>query len=100
MLKVEHDCCELTGETERLHLHHVHLRSQGGDDVRGNIVCMSEDQHTRWHRGDEAVRSALAWYVRDKRPDVVAYFDAHVAGGFDLWFEKHTNQLTLLKEDE
>jgi hypothetical protein len=98
ILKLEHDCCEITGVTWDLHLHHVHLRSRGGDDVRSNIVCIDQKLHERYHRGDDEVRAMLAWHVHDRRPDVAAYLDSRVDGGFDRWFTDHTHQLSFEEE--
>ena len=73
MLKLEYDCCELTGHTTGLHLHHVVLKSQGGDDVRSNIVCIRDDAHTRYHAHDPVVRRLLAEHLLQRRPDVTSY---------------------------
>jgi len=89
-LKVEYDCCEVTGSTRDLHLHHVVLRSQGGDDLRANIVCVSKDIHDRYHTADPVVRLMLAEYVRDNRPDTVAYLQKKLGeDGYTTWLERH-----------
>lgn len=90
MLKVNLDCCELSGHSSNLHLHHVLFKSQLGDDVRANIVCMHYQLHERYHHGDENVRARLARYVRDRRPDTVAYLAGRLGqGGYQRWLERH-----------
>lgn len=95
LLKLEHDECELSGETFPLHLHHVVFKSHGGDDVRANIVCMLDDLHTRYHGADEQVRGDLAWYVMHNRPDTIRYLNKKLIGGFDEWFRAHTKQMSI-----
>lgn len=90
------DECELTGEGCRPHLHHVIFKSQGGDDVRANIVGMLPELHESYHRGDEDVRNDLGWHVYRNRPDVQAYINRKRGPeGFDLWLAEHTRQMSI-----
>jgi len=95
MLKYEYDECEITGVTERLHLHHVVLKSSGGgvsgDDVRENIICINEDLHTRYHRGDSEARRLIGHHVDTRRPDVARYLHDKLGGAEALieWFARH-----------
>jgi hypothetical protein len=91
LLKYEHDCCELTGETENLHLHHVIFKSHGGDDLRANIVCMVGWLHDAYHAGDRAARQRLAHHVNTERTDVAAYISEKLSGPEALleWFSRH-----------
>ncbi len=93
LLKFEFDCCELTGETEPLHLHHVILKSGAhrGDDVRENIVCLHLPLHMRYHRGDHQARFDVARYVCEKRPDTCLYIAWKLGGqeALDEWFARH-----------
>ena len=90
LLKFEYDCCEITGFTRGLHLHHVILRSQGGDDVRANIVCMSDDLHDRYHAADKAVWKQLAEHIATYRPDTMIYLAKKLGkDGCEVWFERH-----------
>ena len=90
LLKFEYDCCELSGVTYNLHLHHVLFRSHGGDDVRANIVCMSNELHEAYHRSDAVARLMLAEHVFRKRRDVYAYLALKLGPGpRDLWLEDH-----------
>lgn len=91
LLKYEYDECELTGETYNLHLHHVIFRTQGGDDLRSNIVCMVGYYHDLYHGGDAETRQQLAHHVNTKRTDVAAYISEKLAGPEALleWFARH-----------
>lgn len=91
ILKIEHDECELSGATGDLHLHHVIFRSQGGDDVRGNIICLSQALHEAYHqRSDPLVRKALAAHVRFVRTDIWEYLILKLdEGGAEAWLRRH-----------
>jgi hypothetical protein len=90
LLKLRSDECELTGRVDRLHLHHVIFRSQGGDDVEGNIVCMTDDLHDRYHRHDTLARLMLAQHIIRKRPDTMIYMALKMGtGSRDYWLEEH-----------
>ena len=91
LLKFESLECEITGETFNLHLHHCVLKSQSGDDVRENIVCLSEGLHTDYHHGDLATRLAVATHIKTERPDISEYI-ARKLGSQDAlieWYAKH-----------
>lgn len=89
LIKYELDECCLCGVTHSLHLHHVLLRSRGGDDVRANIVCLDLQCHHDYHRGHK--RRDLADYVLAHRPDTIDYLIEKLGvGGAQVWFEQHT----------
>lgn len=89
LLHFVYDECALCGATHPLHLHHVVFRSQGGDDVRANMVPMCIQCHAGYHtrRGD-GYGARLATYISGYRPDTYAYL-VHKLGtnGAELWFE-------------
>lgn len=91
LLKYELDECELTGVTINLHLHHVVFKSQGGDDLRQNIICMADWLHERYHAGDPKVREMLARHVDEYRSDVAAYISEKLGspGALVEWFNQH-----------
>jgi hypothetical protein len=91
LLKFEYDECELTGETFGLHLHHVILKSQGGDDLRENIICVVQWKHDAYHAGDAGVRLEIATFIDQQRPDVGCYIAEKLGGAEQLlvWFERH-----------
>jgi len=95
VLKISCDECSISGVTEGLHLHHVILKSSGGghrgDDVRENIICISEPIHTLYHRGDPPTRLLVATHISTERPDIVNYI-AKKLGSQDAmleWFNRH-----------
>lgn len=93
LLKFEFDCCEITGETCGLHLHHVILKSGAwrGDDVRANIICIYDNLHARYHGGDSEARLTVALHIRDNRPDTCLYIARKLGGqeAIDEWFARH-----------
>ena len=95
LLKMELDECEISGVTTGTHLHHVLLKSAGGshrgDDVRENIICINEDLHTRYHRGDAEARRLIGHHVDTKRHDVARYIHDKLGGADALleWFARH-----------
>jgi 5-methylcytosine-specific restriction endonuclease McrA len=91
MLKMEYDECEISGVTADLHLHHVIFKSHGGDDLRSNIICLTESVHTRYHRGDSRARIALARLVETRRTDVAEYIERKLGGrdALESWFNRH-----------
>lgn len=96
LLKFEYDCCEISGLTGDLHLHHVILKGQGGDDLRENIICMSKKLHELYHQGQPAARLLIAQHVDTQRPDVACYI-AEKLGSADAlleWFARHTEAIT------
>jgi hypothetical protein len=94
-LKLEMDECEITGLTAAqsglgLHLHHVVLRSQGGDDVRENVLCITGDIHNAYHRGAKTARDSVARHVFKNRPDTWSYLAEKLGdGGRIEWFWDH-----------
>lgn len=90
-LKIEYTCCEITFETGVLPLHHVIFKSQRGDDVRANIVCLVERLHLAVHAGDPKAKCRLAQYIHESRPDVAEYIDRKLDGETPLlaWYERH-----------
>lgn len=90
LLKYQFDCCEVTGISRDLHLHHVLFRSQGGDDLRANIVCLTSDLHTRYHAADAVARLLIAEYLRLHRQDTLDYLARKLGvSARDLWLERH-----------
>ncbi len=91
LLKHECDECELTGVTAGLHLHHVVFKSQGGDDLRQNIVCMVDWLHERYHASDPIAMELLARHVEERRSDIAAYISEKLGspGALVEWFERH-----------
>lgn len=89
-LKLNSDECALTGVVHDLHLHHVIFRSQGGDDVKANIVCMTEIAHGAYHAGDPVAKRMLAEHIKEARPDTATYIASKLGpGGCEAWFERH-----------
>ena len=91
LLKYEVDECEVTGGVGLLHLHHVILKSQGGDDLRENILSMTEGLHEGYHRGDPIARGLVAQHIDRNRPDVACYIAEKLGGAEQLldWFARH-----------
>lgn len=56
------ECC-CCGVTSPLNVHHLVLRSRGGDDTEGNFVLLcgsgTTGCHGRFHSGDQLVRRAI-----------------------------------------
>lgn len=91
VLKFEYDESELSGETGKLALHHVIFRSQRGDDLRENIVCMTGPEHVAYHAGDKEIWMALAALVTTIRLDVAEYIARKLGGpgAFAVWLSRH-----------
>lgn len=90
LLKYEFDCCEVTGETGDLHLHHVIFRSHGGDDIRANIVCMTRELHDRYHQHDPEALRQVALHVNNWRHDTMLYLYSKLGeGGVAAWLQRH-----------
>jgi predicted HNH restriction endonuclease len=49
--------CRVCLSRDGLHGHHVKYRSQGGDDVRSNLLTLCSTCHDSVHRGDLVVTS-------------------------------------------
>lgn len=90
-LKLECDECEITGETGQLHLHHVIFRSDGGDDLRSNIVCLAGWLHDDYHRGKGDSRELLGALLTSRRPDVIDYINWKLGStdALSVWLERH-----------
>lgn len=87
LLHYEYDECVLCGSTNGLHLHHVLLRSRGGDDVRENIVMLCHYCHALYHQGE---RHRLGEYLVAHRPDTCAYLvDKLGESATENWFAVH-----------
>lgn len=69
--------CAVCGETSRLSIHHVLPRSQMGDDVWGNLVCLCGDGVTGCHGDVEHYRNGarriLGMHILSERRDTVDY---------------------------
>jgi 5-methylcytosine-specific restriction endonuclease McrA len=65
--------CAITAATVSLELHHVLPRSQGGDDMRANLVFLRNDKHALVTANDPATLKALGEHIREHRPDTVEY---------------------------
>jgi len=91
LLHLEHDCCEVTGRTGILHAHHVVYRSQGGDDIRCNLLMIDNGLHARYHLADRNARFQIGTHIRDHRPDILEYVrtkrGSKEAG--DAWIQAH-----------
>lgn len=77
--------CAITGNTFDLELHHVLPRSQGGDDVRANLVFLQRRQHRRVTANDPVAMKLLGEHVRDHRPDTVEYLKWKLQEGAVEW---------------
>jgi len=90
LIRLEHDCCEITGRVGTLHLHHVIYRSHGGDDLRHNILTMASDLHHRYHQSNPNALFAVGTHVRDHRPDILQYITAKMGDGYaSMWLARH-----------
>lgn len=88
LLHFEYDECCLCGSTNGLHLHHVLLRSRGGDDVRENLVPLCHYCHALYHQGE---RHRLGEYLAEHRPDVRAYLVEKLGeDATEYWFYVHS----------
>jgi 5-methylcytosine-specific restriction endonuclease McrA len=68
--------CAVSGRVDRLELHHILPRSQGGDDVRANLVWLVADIHHRVTANDPVAMRLLGEHIKWDRPDTVAYLRA------------------------
>lgn len=61
--------CRVCGSSEKLEVHHIRFRSQGGSDAPSNLVCLCHGCHGRLHAGKLTARelSKLAKAPRDLR---------------------------------
>lgn len=93
LLHFEFDSCVLCGTTHQLHLHHVVFRSQGGDDIRSNLVMFCLECHQGYHTSrSDGYGARLATYIQGYRPDTYAYLVEKLGvSGAEVWFEKHAD---------
>jgi len=49
--------CQACGSMERLEVHHIELRSQGGEDREDNLITLCRPCHENTHKGDTLDRS-------------------------------------------
>ena len=69
--------CVLCGDNRAIHVHHVRHRSQGGQSILANLVCLCPACHAIAHGEtvlknqfpfDQAtVKDAIAWYLYEAR---------------------------------
>lgn len=43
--------CRICGSKDKLEVHHIQFRSQGGSDTPDNLVCLCHDCHAKLHKG-------------------------------------------------
>lgn len=91
----ESDECVSCGDTTRRRsAHHVLHRSQGGDDVRENLLVLCGDGvagcHGRYHNGDAQVLSLISAAI-EARPDIAQYIldRLGVGPGRDYLFRRY-----------
>ena len=91
LLAFQFDECCLCGGMQHIHLHHVQLRSQGGDDTRANILPLCRGCHDGYHlHRSDGYGQRLARHILAHRPDTVAYLKVKLGeGGFDEWLRRH-----------
>jgi ATP-dependent DNA helicase RecQ len=44
-------CCQRCGAASQLEVHHLHLRSRGGEDADSNLITLCNRCHARMHAG-------------------------------------------------
>ena len=86
--------CALTGAVTGLELDHILPRSQGGDDVRANLVFLHRDVHRRKTANDPVMLKALGEHIRDHRPDTIEYLNWKLGDRAPDWMRRR-----LLLED-
>jgi hypothetical protein len=84
-------CCALCGETWPLSLHHVSNKPR--NDVEANLVMVCGSGTTGCHGlitvNDDDKRRELALYLREKRPDTLAYLEeTFPREGADNWLQR------------
>ena len=67
--------CALCGIAPPLEAHHVYPRSQGGDDVRADLVLVCHSCHERLTANDEVMRTLLGEHLMAARWDVMDYIE-------------------------
>lgn len=68
--------CAICGDTHGLQVHHIVLRSQGGDDVDANFCALCLTCHDNIHANKHFSWMALKAYVLFERPDTLLYIQA------------------------
>ena len=86
--------CAITGLTYGVELHHVLPRSQGGDDVRANLVFLHRTTHARITANDAVTLRLLGEHIRDHRPDTIEYLRWKLGDRASDWMRRR-----LLLED-
>jgi hypothetical protein len=81
----------LCGETGHLSLHHISNKPR--DDVEANLVMVCGSGTTGCHglieARDSSKRAELALYLRERRPDALAYLDeTFPLEGADHWLQR------------
>ena len=85
-------CVLNCGETGTIH--HVLPRSQGGDDVPANLICLcgsgTTGHHGKVEAGDRATMVLLGEHVLLERPDTLSYIKGKLGDeqGTD-WLRRH-----------
>ena len=79
----EFDECCICGNID-FSVHHILKRSQGGDDVRANLVALcghgTAGCHGAVEGAERAACAALGAYLEAERPDVIGYLAARLGG--------------------
>lgn len=82
-LHFEFEECVLCGRVD-FSIHHVLKRSQGGDDVRSNLLALcghgTAGCHGLVEGADRAACAALGRYLDAERPDTIAYLAVRLGG--------------------
>lgn len=66
------ECC-ITGMVKDIEIHHVLARSQGGDDVRANLVFLHRRIHQAVTVNDPVALKLLGDHIWEERADTIAY---------------------------
>jgi hypothetical protein len=80
--------CAICGGTRELHVHHIVFRSQGGDDVDGNLCGLCRTHHDQIHAGEKLAWVALKAYIFFERPDTVLYLEEKFEGDPERFFAR------------
>lgn len=86
--------CVICGAVD-FSVHHVLKRSQGGDDVRANLVALcghgTAGCHGAVEASEEAACAALGRYLMEERPDTIAYLEFRLEGpdAASEWLQRH-----------
>lgn len=94
LVHYEFEECVICGSVH-FSIHHVLKRSQGGDDVRANLVALCGSGTTGCHGAVEAAEkdacAALGRYLTQERPDTIAYLELRLEGceAAQEWLRRH-----------